>query len=1542
MSIKIPDDIKDAVVGGIGGQFQTATELNPTKQDIDSKFKISVSMEHSAPNDEGQLVFKYAPLKNLVNQATKKLGDFTTEKLEFDVKHPVDIITQAAYDGAVNLILTDDKTHPKLVNSRFSWREGNNFKIPDHIGYKDSNIYEEKQLSLDSRLQQIYTTIPTLNLSNIESGGNLKCGSYSFYFKFSDVDNNETMICQESGIVQITIGDHSSPNTVRMGLEDENTDKKLRFELSNIQDGFDYVHVIFARNSAGQDQTPSTTYHKIVYDYPIVNKKCDIVITGFEDIRNISESDFYSKYADIDSAKTIAESNNKLLLGNIDSTERDYNKLQQIAWRIIPRVIEPTRKIGSLTYYYTNYSSLEDNKGGYYNPKNVYNSVGYWPEEIYRFGVVFIFSDNSTSHVFNIQGVDFSKLENLSGNQYIKAFYHKEESGQAYTCYENDPINSELLDTQDNIAFDDFNFFNTQYRTNSKGVIRFPRSWDILTFNNKCLNQKQLGISFDISNVGITEWKEDERVGNTDYIQYLKDQDIIGLFFVRQKRIPTIITQGLVVGLSDKDRGSIPIVKDQNEYYTQSFLGQYQILNERGTNIKVNPENITSQAMFCPDAELNDPIFNELFCSQEYTLEPIYQTLYSNYNNEFKLDYWLDISDRNESNQVILTNVPENRNTITDGTNYFSTTIGTESEPWRTADIEKVWKNTLPQVLSKSDTLIRGCWGPYVGMSESDLQFGQIVNIRKKKYKNKELAINNDFYNNFINSDDYKAICHWIDLKSIKNPKIDCYRGDCFTSFYTHRILRNFIDPELPTNHKIIDPSCWFHNYLVRTTAQIQVNTPINFKPQDNGFFINEKDYNPPYAHEICKAFEVPVDYEQKIWKDYLSSSKFNINIPTDNSVTGSPIISMVKSLYEKETTLHGLNSINRADINAVGLGQWITFPICSNNNICLRDEDFSQTTEQAKFNRRRSFWPHSPMDMFSPQADSNVINQCARISLPSKKYILQAKTPFIKQEFFTRIYISKFDNELIANKYKVILSNSYKDYDKQYGAITKLVSVQDNVLVVQDHGIGIIAVSDNPVASESLGEIQMLSKDIGSIWKDSIISTDTSVYGVDTVAKKIWEYSINDKKLSILSDAKVEKFLIDNIDLTEIERQEFVGHRNVKTNYNAFKGDVIFTYYNDIPYSDKDLTSRLYIQDVDPLSQIYWKEGKHWSLCYNVQSQMFTTFYDWCPVASENIDNVFFTFDREQANAIYEQNAGELPIWKHGQGGNYTDQDPIKPTNWYGKQHEFNFEFVVNKEQYVHKIFNNLKIVSNKVEPMKFEFEVVGEAYEWYEYKQILGWIWKHILDDPDYETDAQNTIKKWFKLVLENDLKTIRSFYQDFPYLFNKLGSYVIKKLPLLKVKEFGLPGVHYSERYRHNEYPGITNSKTSPVLPVNRQFNSDQDDLYKNTKDSFRENSSKTMLVHDNQVNEYRVRTEQLGNNIKKFGRLRGNMHYLEDLWDVEIRPITFKWVYLNGDDVELSKTTETRLRDKYIKIKIRYTGEDLALIYSVISFFDYSYA
>ena len=122
------------------------------------------------------------------------------------------------------------------------------------------------------------------------------------------------------------------------------------------------------------------------------------------------------------------------------------------------------------------------------------------------------------------------------------------------------------------------------------------------------------------------------------------------------------------------------------------------------------------------------------------------------------------------------------------------------------------------------------------------------------------------------------------------------------------------------------------------------------------------------------------------------------------------------------------------------------------------------------------------------------------------------------------------------------------------------------------------------------------------------------------------------------------------------------------------------------------------------------------------------------------------------------------------------------------------------------------------------------------------------------------------------------------------------------------------------------------------------------------------------------------------MSRYGRLRGNMQYKEDMWDIQINSIIFvqqnetSWknsvppIYLVGtlpNDIinlklginkdgsiqELAKSEipqqtygtgkwsarkETRVRDKYMKVRVRYSGKDLALINAILTDYNVSFA
>ena len=68
----------------------------------------------------------------------------------------------------------------------------------------------------------------------------------------------------------------------------------------------------------------------------------------------------------------------------------------------------------------------------------------------------------------------------------------------------------------------------------------------------------------------------------------------------------------------------------------------------------------------------------------------------------------------------------------------------------------------------------------------------------------------------------------------------------------------------------------------------------------------------------------------------------------------------------------------------------------------------------------------------------------------------------------------------------------------------------------------------------------------------------------------------------------------------------------------------------------------------------------------------------------------------------------------------------------------------------------------------------------------------------------------------------------------------------------------------------------------------------------------------------------------------------MQYVEDSWDIQIQPISFKWAYLNNSTLALSNYEDMRIRDKYIKIRVKYDGQNYAIVNALKTLFTISYA
>ena len=553
---------------------------------------------------------------------------------------------------------------------------------------------------------------------------------------------------------------------------------------------------------------------------------------------------------------------------------------------------------------------------------------------------------------------------------------------------------------------------------------------------------------------------------------------------------------------------------------------------------------------------------------------------FTNDHRHFYVPSYYDMNIRNSYDFKIV-GVPDDV-TLTGIDNLkFRSRAGFAEEAWRyecvgddyKSDYTKNYNAEDEETLSNKQIntdIIRGSFGPYLAFNDKNNKFSpaETVNIYIPEYSlsnmDKYFMIRMQDSTPFqaiserydINDNDENLVEPLSTLVSLTNEEASrskgykylLFRGDCYICQFTHRMHRNFCDPGAPYNDEIVQEDTWREHYIT----------------------------------------DEPEHY----------------------------------------------NEINLGDVNAIQIGTWVTFRIRSSYNLNIRTLDGADVTETAMTGHPRGYYPYNGMitEGTYKHPDSQVYNKGFSKSLSERFNMELPDVPHIKNWFGTRIMYSDIHiNDAYKNGYRVFRPTAYRDYTREYGEIVKLITLESDLICVFEHGVARIPVNRQAVAEHiAAGAKQLITHNVlpeapiilsdmfGSQWADSVLKTPGKagnakqyVYGVDTVAKKIWR--TDGQSLECISDMRVQEFLNNNITLGERENTPILGIRNVKTCYNSFKRDVMFTFYDNT----------------------YGFEEKVWNLCWSELLDKFITFYSWVPAMMEDINNIPFSFDRNVSKWI-------------------------------------------------------------------------------------------------------------------------------------------------------------------------------------------------------------------------------------------------------------------------------------------------------------------
>lgn len=1721
----------------------------------------------------GNMKNELSPLRvvKIVDKNNYSISVLRTPRLQFSLQHPVNIDIQPSYDGTVNLILNDNYNIPRMINSGFQVLSNDRYKYTIRKE-NNSKLYEiESQEVFDTQtsLNKRYTHIPKLTYEGVENSGNLKVGNYVFYFKYEDADGNDTNIMQESGIVSCFKGKDADPLSINGGFRDENSYKLVKFKLENLDIGYDYIKIMYSRDTSDLDQNRVTSVYTIDQKFKI-NKEsasCNVQITGNEKLLSSTIDELNQQYIILNSTKSTAQYNNILFSANVTTHPTKYLELTNISQEILPFAKRNNANtiIGNINP--ATYKDPSD-KYEYFNTKNIYSYVGYWNEEFYRFGIVYIYEDGTTSPVFNVRGRENILLQGNIESMYSTSLYKDYRLGIAYDkstfLYDgNIPLENSkgvcrIVDTQSTELSEvrplySINFYIPEFilsklkELNIKGYFfvrqkRMPtilcqaymmpndpnsqlpciyrkryvrKENDSFTVDNTCrldtkhydLNLIGESIIWHSGNNGSARENPSEFIYKKDspgklYIEIPKD-------ISRGELVDSLHDNGTFSGKDNKNNSiyieftDITITSDNKVIYTIENKSGNTLVNGNTitignitytiqNNTLLDPNTYTQEQLeqinntwkststsvlldrqnylnyeghlfyfplflpnsaaknfygygdynyerminyvkrwsaYSPDFLLKQSYFNQFFTGGEFTIKPAdissplqptgnntnkignYQFNYKEshkylqqlgdyIDNKYRIYYQDSQTFKSSSNYakvhiVSLTDSSPIASTNDELQTSFRAKVGSAQEAYRIkyyyydyCDDDKKKSNVgyfyrKASVLQNSgintfqdnsysgskdlslndlyntSPIVRGIYSPYLGISMEDDEYntyfedayksssdkyigvGEIVNIYIPGF-DKDINNNNKSNNNtklleqyMIRMNDSSQFYTISDRYELPEKKTinECYRGDCFYTIFTQRLNRNFQDPSVPTNDIIVDNETW----------------------QKYGIGGNDLD--------------------------------------EDN----------------KNTTTSSHHLLNSGDVNAVPLGNWITFKCCSNYNTCIRSIDESNTGEKALTGNVRSFYPLEKPSVSGVNKipESYVMNDGFN-STVGNKYYTTIDTQYVKNEFQNRIYYSNVSQvNSITNGYRVNVATHFRDYNPEYGNITKILTYMDNLVVIFEHGIGICQIYEKNLITENQGsqvyinsnnilplKLTILSDTIGSQWIESIIQTPYYIYGIDTTTKKIWR--LNDRQVEIISDFKAEYFLNKNINITEKDKNSYIGIRNIKAHYNAQKSEVMFTFYNNtdlyeyIRYNtiksyypkksyDPNHSGYSYEQvlpknedTIKNYPNVDWQHAQsynnnsefynictnyiQWNLAYNEINKCFTTFYSWLPSYSGNINNQYYSFnnlvniysvqetifgsifgynqiDLDKYFVLSEDDFSGTILYCHSKLGN----EIPKPTYWYGIQHPFEFEFTVRDDPSVQKIWNNLQIISNKAEPESFHFEIVGDSYTF-------------ELDKPNIYYRQENTKELW------HNMKSLIKY--DTNYLTTDL-----KQQPV---------STYFPLYYKRNKFG------------LNIQY-SINDCIHSNLYDWRYLSGSE--LIKDEREQNYNLVTHIKCSNRDKCSILYSNSEYVEDRWNIQIPLINMvqkneaKWPTVDNKSIppliidyipndlkssdidynllpkdyqkleywpsglDLNKWTYNKqmpLRDKFIKIRIRYDGTEKAIISAIKTIYTESFA
>jgi hypothetical protein len=236
------------------------------------------------------------------------------------------------------------------------------------------------------------------NITNVDmqvfnTGGNTKVGMYQFTYQYLDDDFNPQPWNTPTNPIPIVKDSLNEYITLDGDITGTNTNKSIQIQINNIDTRYSYVRIGLIVSDLG---TGFNSNAYILEEVPVENNSITYLFSGLDPnkTQNTDLESFQYLPPDYYTGKDLTQIDNSLVLAYPKAKNIDYVPFIQSALNIKSR------------YYIKDIfaEATGENSFGNRYPNNYFYNKSLMRDEVYSFGVVWVFDDGTETPAFHIPG----------------------------------------------------------------------------------------------------------------------------------------------------------------------------------------------------------------------------------------------------------------------------------------------------------------------------------------------------------------------------------------------------------------------------------------------------------------------------------------------------------------------------------------------------------------------------------------------------------------------------------------------------------------------------------------------------------------------------------------------------------------------------------------------------------------------------------------------------------------------------------------------------------------------------------------------------------------------------------------------------------------------------------------------------------------------------------------------------------------------------------------------------------------------------------